>query len=179
MYFYRACSIPRDASGGRKSSRDSDPLPGTVPSQPWEVGSECSSALLIAEEGDQRTRWEFSRLLELAQGAGLFRSERGFGAADWRDVDGFYASLGFEHAFFDVRVTRDPGQADANLIAVSGAARTTPGASAARGRDPPVGNAPRPVAGDNGAPESHWYLGQLALLSYLSRDYSFLTVFKF
>ncbi|XP_011498089.1 PREDICTED: endothelin-converting enzyme 1-like [Ceratosolen solmsi marchali] len=69
-------------------------------------------------ESDHKTKQEFTRLLELSNGLSLFRSERKFGIMDWQSTDSFYASLGFEHAFFNVYITRDPENSDVNLIAL-------------------------------------------------------------
>lgn len=70
------------------------------------------------EESDHRTRHEFTRLLQLSNGLSLFKENSEFGLKNWLSIDGFYASLGFEHAFFNVHVARDPQRADVNVISV-------------------------------------------------------------
>ncbi|XP_058806473.1 neprilysin-1-like [Phymastichus coffea] len=70
------------------------------------------------KDGEQRTRHEFGRLLRLSNGAALFRESARFGRKSWLGIDGFYASFGFEHAFFNVHVTRDPQRSDVNVISL-------------------------------------------------------------
>lgn len=72
----------------------------------------------ITDDGDQRTKVEFTRLLQVSNGLSLFEPDRKLGHLDWELTDGLYASLGFEHAFFNVHVTRDPASSDVNLISV-------------------------------------------------------------
>ncbi|XP_031778134.1 endothelin-converting enzyme 1 [Nasonia vitripennis] len=64
------------------------------------------------QDGEHKTKREFTRLLELSDGLSLFRREKSKGdnkkGLDWQSIDNFYASLGFENAFFNVHVTRDP-----------------------------------------------------------------------
>jgi hypothetical protein len=70
-------------------------------------------------ENDQKTKREFTRLMKLSNGLSLFHSDQKFGIVDWRSIDSFYASLGFEYAFFNVYIMRDPENSEFNLITVS------------------------------------------------------------
>ncbi|XP_014207398.1 endothelin-converting enzyme 1-like isoform X2 [Copidosoma floridanum] len=70
-------------------------------------------------DNDSRTKREFSRILKTSNGRNLFRRGHEFEFADWQASDGYYASLGFEHAFFNVRVTRDPENSNANIVTLA------------------------------------------------------------
>ncbi|CAB0035249.1 unnamed protein product [Trichogramma brassicae] len=69
-------------------------------------------------ESDTRAKKKLKQFLNLSNGYSLFKHGK-YGAVDWLTIDALYAQLGFEHAFFNAHVMKDPENLENNIMALT------------------------------------------------------------
>ncbi|KAL7297594.1 hypothetical protein TKK_0009269 [Trichogramma kaykai] len=69
-------------------------------------------------DSDTRAKKKLKQFLNLSNGYSLFKHGK-YGAVDWLTIDALYAQLGFEHAFFNAHVMKDPENLENNIMALT------------------------------------------------------------